>query len=151
MAVGNLVTRSGAAVSSQATIAFLVTHGLSIGSAAPPATAPVRALKAAYPVPPANSPDAKLWMRQIAQSVQGVLGGKMNVCLDVTLNANATTTTIIDPRISYFNAIHLVPLTANAAAALGTTYVSAQLKGQATLTHANDANTDKTFRVVFLG
>jgi hypothetical protein len=47
--------------------------------------------------------------------------------------------------------ILLSPTTANAAAALATTYVSAVTQGSFTLTHANNAQTDKTFGYVALG
>lgn len=63
----------------------------------------------------------------------------------VTLTASATTTTVTDKSITSESVIALMPTTANAAAALGTTYVSARSKGSFTLTHANNAQTDRTF------
>jgi hypothetical protein len=41
-----------------------------------------------------------------------------------------------------------MPMTANAAAALATTYI-VPAKGQFVITHANNAQADKTFRYVF--
>ena len=70
----------------------------------------------------------------------------------VTLAANAATTTLTDDRISYDSPILLQPTTSNAAAALATTYISetGRKNGSATITHANNAQTDKTFRY-FIG
>lgn len=89
--------------------------------------------------------------RQVTEWARNVIIGKLNVTLSVTLAANATSTVISDPRIGFYSAILLMPLTSDAAAALGTTYVSAQQKGQATISHANNAEADRTFRAVILG
>jgi hypothetical protein len=45
----------------------------------------------------------------------------------------------------------LMPKTANAAAALASTYVTATAPGTFTLTHANTASTDRTFGYVNVG
>ena len=93
----------------------------------------------------------KTWVLEAAASINRHNTGKFNVTLDVTLTANAASTTITDARISADCALVLSPKTSNAAAAIGTTYVSSQTSGSAVLTHANNAQTDKTFRIAILG
>lgn len=93
----------------------------------------------------------KTWVLEAAAAINRLNSGKMNVTLDVTLTANAGTTTVTDARISDVCALILVPKTANAVAALATTYPSSQSSGSAVLTHTNDAQTDKTFRLAIIG
>lgn len=68
----------------------------------------------------------------------------------VTLAANAGATTITDARIRFDSPIILVPATANAAAELagGALHVSetGRLNGSAVISHANNAQSDRTFR-----
>ncbi len=68
----------------------------------------------------------------------------------ITLTANAATTvlTFADGCLSATSILSLFPTTANAAAAIATTYESARnvLLNTLTLTHANNAQVDKTFR-----
>jgi hypothetical protein len=87
--------------------------------------------------------------------------GKANFAVDqagdgtlvVTLTANAASTTVTDERISYYSGFKFDPMTANAAAALATTYVTQanRLNGSCVITHANNAQTDRTFRLLVLG
>jgi hypothetical protein len=94
------------------------------------------------------------WVRRIADAVNGILKGKVNAVLPVTLTANAASTTVLDARISYFSALILEPLTAHAAAALyASPYVlpTAQASGTVTFDHANDALTDKNFNLLIIG
>lgn len=93
----------------------------------------------------------KAWAVQAAEAINRHNQGKYNVTKDVTLTAGTTTTTLKDSRLSPISALLLSPKTSNAAAALATTYVSAQGQGEATLTHANNAQTDRTFRVAIVG
>lgn len=69
---------------------------------------------------------------------------------DVTLTANVGTTTVANPAATPDSTIIFDPLTAHAAAELaaGTIYVLAadRLAGSFTITHANNAQTDRTFR-----
>lgn len=104
-----------------------------------------------YQPPPQFLPDAKEHRRQLAQAIALVMAGKMNSTGQITLAVSATTTTVIDSRIGASTWIGLSPLTADAAGAIGTTYVSAQQKGQATLTHANASSADRTFALLFIG
>lgn len=79
--------------------------------------------------------------------------GNMNVTLDITLTANAATTTVTDARIGYTSHLNPQPLTAHAAAEIGngTMYVSSFNSGSAVLAHANNAQTDRTFRLLIIG
>ena len=88
---------------------------------------------------------------RVARTVNEMLKGHLNNVLDITLTANVAATTITDVRLGSDSAIGLTPLTANAAAALATTYVSSRSKGQAVLTHANNAQVDRTFQGTILG
>lgn len=64
----------------------------------------------------------------------------------VTLTANAASTTLTDDNITASSVILLMPTTANAAGALATTYIGTVAVGSATITHANNAQADKTFK-----
>lgn len=90
--------------------------------------------------------DMAAWAREASQ-------GKLNVTTTLTLTANVTTTTLTDPRLRAAGNILLLPLTANAAGALATTYVltSNMNDGSWVITHANAATTDRTFRVTIIG
>lgn len=103
-----------------------------------------------YQVPPQFLPNEAEHRRQLAQALALVMQGKMNATSEVTLTPNATSTTIVDARIGSNTWIGLSPLTANAAAAHSSVYVSSQQKGQATLTHASSPNSDQTFNVLMI-
>lgn len=66
----------------------------------------------------------------------------------VTLTANSATTTLTDPRIGINSAVLLIPTTANAAAEAPYIAVTA---GSCTINHANNAQTDRTFRYAIVG
>lgn len=87
---------------------------------------------------------------KLARIVGGLLRGKSNNTTEVTLTANSATTAIAHPLIGAYSALILMPLTANAQA-IALPRPSAQGDGTATLTHANDANADKTFKLVIVG
>jgi len=65
----------------------------------------------------------------------------------VTLTANAASTTVTKDEIPADGYAFLFPRTANAAAEFGagSIYTATTTKGQFVITHANDANSDKTF------
>lgn len=81
----------------------------------------------------------------INQAVRELAAGASNSLSEVTLRASFTTTVVSDPLATAESHISLCPLTANAAAALATTYVSARSSGTFTLTHANAASLDRSF------
>lgn len=100
---------------------------------------------------PTYSPDQADWLRQIAVVVNSLLQGRILSTGSVTLTANSATTTLSDPRIGPNSHISFTPTTANGAGALSGLYVSARTAGSATLTHANNAQTDKSFTYSVLG
>lgn len=104
-----------------------------------------------YDVPPVWLPNEATHRRLLGQGVQNLFQGKMNATTKVTLTVSSTTTTVIDSRIGASTSIHFSATTADAAAALPGLYVSAQQKGQATLTHASSSSTDRTFNVLLIG
>lgn len=104
-----------------------------------------------YPLAPQTFPNEKEHRRLIASAANLALQGKLNAVTKVTLAASATTTTLTDARIGANTWLGFQPTTADAAAALSGLYVSAQQKGQATLTHASTASVDRTFSVLLIG
>ena len=91
--------------------------------------------------------------RAVASVVNRMNQGKLNCTGSVTLAANQATTTLNDPRLAGGTVILLMPLTANAAAEIGagTLFVTGRAKGAATLNHANNAQTDRSFDYVVIG
>lgn len=102
-------------------------------------------------ITPVDRPDEPSFVSRLFDMLEGLLNGHTRNQGSVTLTANATTTTVDDPAFESHQTILLSPLTANAAAAIGTTYVSARTKGQFVLTHANNAQTDKDFEYTYVG
>ena len=105
-------------------------------------------------VAPAGSGAVFDYLRKIRDVVNNMLIGKLNATVDVTLAANEDSTTVQDPRIGGDSALLLgCPMTANAAAELGsgTLYVASVGNQTATLIHANNGQTDRTFRIVIVG
>lgn len=90
---------------------------------------------------------------RLREAILGILSGKLNVRKEITLTASAGSTTITDPRASAFSFIGLMPMTANAAAEIGngTLYVSQRNNGSYVITHANNAQTDRTFVAMVIG
>lgn len=97
--------------------------------------------------------------RDTAAALNGTRQGKLNCLFEGTLTANAGTTTFTAAntlgaeKICAESFIAWMALTANAAAEkAGTTmYVSAQGNETVTITHANNAQTDRSFRFIVLG
>jgi hypothetical protein len=99
----------------------------------------------------------------LAGAINRLVRGKANYAVDqsgdgsltVTLTANAASTTVTDERLSYYSTVVFDPMTANAATELanGTLYVTQanRKNGVFTLTHANGASVDRTFRMAILG
>lgn len=95
--------------------------------------------------------DLQEWGRDLARTLNHVLDGRNNARGEVTLTANATTTTVTDRTVHPESRILLEPTTANAAAALGTTYATAHGNGSFMLTHDNNAQSDRVFRYAVSG
>jgi hypothetical protein len=87
-------------------------------------------------------------IRQLANIINANDNGQTGT---VTLTANAASTTLTDYRITASSVISLMPTTANAAGAIATTYIGTTAIGSATITHANNAQADKTFRYSIIG
>jgi hypothetical protein len=86
-----------------------------------------------------------------AVAIQSLFNGRTNAAGIVTLTPGATSTVVPAPNCSAQCGIWLFQKTANAAAALATTYISAVGKQQFTISHANNAQADRTFFWVALG
>jgi hypothetical protein len=91
------------------------------------------------------------WIRKVAEVVNQILDGKINSIGSVTLTASSATTTLTDLRIGVTSKIFFSPTTANAATATANLRVTATGKQTATLTHANNSQTDRAFDYVVLG
>ena len=92
--------------------------------------------------------------REIAQVVNGTLGGKLNCTGTVTLTANVATTTVSDPRVGNDSCIGFMATTANAATEFGagTMYVSTRTAGTSfVITHVNAATADRSFVYSIIG
>lgn len=89
------------------------------------------------------NPDAH--RREIATAVNRLID-KLSIVGTVTLTASAASTAISDARISSDSLLFLTPKTANAAAEVGngTMYYTGSA-GAVTITHANNAQTDRTY------
>jgi hypothetical protein len=92
-------------------------------------------------------------LSKYAAAIGQALNGRTNADGVVTLAANAATTTVNPVNCAAGDSVFLFPATADAAAALATTYVpaAAVTKQQFVIHHANNAQTDRTFFYVCLG
>jgi hypothetical protein len=101
--------------------------------------------------PPPNDP----FSRRMYEVLQQLRNGKMEVVGELTLTASAATTAVTDIRVSPQSVIVWHPRTANAAAELaaGTMYITDANMGSGTftVTHANNAQTDRDFRYAVIG
>lgn len=108
-----------------------------------------------YPYVETDNPSSKVHRRRLAEKTHQIMEGKTNNVLDVTLTANASSTTITDARLTSQTALLFMPRSANAAAELGngTLYVadSGRVHGSVTITHANNGQTDRDFYAVIVG
>ena len=93
------------------------------------------------------------YLRRVTEVANGARDGKLNCVGDITLTPDSATTTLTDPLIGPYSSIAFMPTTANAGTAYGdgNFYVSALAKGSATITHANNSNSDKTFTYIVIG
>ena len=87
--------------------------------------------------------------RDISEVVNNILDGNTNNKGSVTLTASA----VADLRAGPESVVVLMPTTANASAEVGagTIYVSARAKQTFTLTHANNGQTDRTYKYAIIG
>lgn len=103
-----------------------------------------------FPPPPADPA-----LRRQYEVLQQLRSGKTENVGEVTLTASVASTTVTDIRVSPQSVIVWHPRTANAAAemAAGTMYVTDanMANGSFTITHANNAQTDRDFRYAVIG
>lgn len=106
-------------------------------------------------VPTTGAVGSREWLIQLAKIANRHNQGWLNTGGLLTLAANVATTTLTDSRISIDSTVALVPTTANAAAELGngTLYMleTGRVNGSIVVTHANNAQTDRVFRVIIIG
>ena len=106
-------------------------------------------------IPPASAPMSISTFEtdptKINRAIQQLEQGRLNVTGTCTLAAGATTTTVKALNCGAASQVLLTAKTADAAAALATTYISAVANGSFTITHANTAQTDRTFGFACLG
>jgi len=88
---------------------------------------------------------------KFAIAIQQLYAGRSNATGSVTLAAGAASTVVSPPNCAPQSAVFLFPKTANGAAALATTFISAVGKQSFTISHANNAQTDRSFFYVCLG
>jgi hypothetical protein len=90
---------------------------------------------------------------RIVNAIRQLAAGRSNATGSLTLAANAASTTIAAPNCAAASQVFLFPKTAHAAAELagGACYVSAVANASFTVTHANNAQTDRTFAYACLG
>ncbi len=108
--------------------------------------------KSKISIPPFLFDDPE-WKRKVSAWILEANQGNLNNTGTITLTANAASTTVTERRAGEFSYIGFMPTTANAAAELGngTLYVSAQGKQTFTITHANNAQANRTFTYCILG
>lgn len=101
--------------------------------------------------PPTFLPDEKthrrlvaLWMREAHQGHLGNVGS-------VTLIPGTANTAVVDFRVGPNTCIGLMPLNANAAAAIPTTFIAQRSAEAFTITHANTGTADRAFAYSILG
>lgn len=90
-------------------------------------------------------------IRRIVDSVRQLNDGRQNSVGTITLRPSQTTTTVTFENCSKECEVFLQARTANAAAAVPTTYISSILQGSFTITHANNVQADKTFGFLCIG
>ena len=100
---------------------------------------------------PSFQPDEIRHRRNIATWAQWVNQGHLQNVGNITLVASSATTAVVDARVGVVSFIGFMPLTANALSAGPTVWVSSQSAGGFTITHANSASVDKSFRYSILG
>lgn len=106
---------------------------------------------------PVTWSDPKEHLRKIAEGVNQLFFGRVASNDTVTLTTNQATTVVKDFNLGKGSVILFMPLTANAAAEQGngTMYITTAnidpINNQFTITHANNAQTDRDFRYIVLG
>jgi hypothetical protein len=107
------------------------------------------------PSPTGSAQDHSIYIRRLWDALQPLRKGKTENVTELTLTANAATTVLNYRGLSPQSVVIFDPKTANAAAELaaGTMYVlTANRTNDAwTITHANNAQTDRDFQIAVIG
>jgi len=90
-------------------------------------------------------------MRAIAVAHNHVMQGRQNVIKNITLTANAGSTTINDPRLSGVTALYFGARTVNAAICQPTIWYDTKANGSVVVHHQNSPAADKTYDLLILG
>jgi len=100
-------------------------------------------------VPGRNNTD----LTKINQAIEQIDQGRLNCSGFFTLAASATTTTVAAPTVAPGTPIKFSPTTADAAAALSTTFIldANVAAGSFIVSHASAGSTDRTFSWVAIG
>ena len=111
-----------------------------------------------FPDAPANftsMADVAYYLRRLRDGLFRLRQGKLECVVELTLREDEATTVLTDSRLSVQSVVIFDPKTANAAAALygGSMYVltANRTNGAWTITHPNNAQTDKHFQCAIIG
>lgn len=90
---------------------------------------------------------------KLVDGIRDLFAGRSNAVGELTLTPSATSTVVQAQNCGPTSRVVLTPRTANAAAALGTTYIpeATTVEGQFTVTHSNNAQTDRTYGYAIQG
>lgn len=102
------------------------------------------------PAVPTSSTNETIHRRLIAEGVNRANQGHVNATIFVTLDPGLTETMVTDSRISIQTSALLQPTTANAAAALATTWIVCT-NGSLTISHVNNTQTDRSYNLGIVG
>lgn len=84
-------------------------------------------------------------------AINQLIQGRSNATSVVTLTPGSTSTVVARDTINQNAIVLMFPMTANAAAAVATTYARVTTAGVVTITHANAATSDRTFALLIIG
>jgi len=92
-------------------------------------------------------------LARIVRAVRQLAEGRSNAVGAFTLTTGAASTVVTAPTCGTGSSVLAFPKTANAAAELGngTMYIGTVANGSFTVTHANNAQTDRTFMYAAFG
>ena len=104
-------------------------------------------------VPFVDAGDTPGAIRRIVNTITSLSDGRSNAFGTVTLTASQATSTVTDRRVGTDSVITFMAKTANAAAEVGAggMYVSSVTSGSFVITHANNAQSDRTFAYAIQG
>jgi hypothetical protein len=92
-------------------------------------------------------------LKRIVMVINQLAQGRSNAVGTFTLTAAAASTVVTAPACGSESTVLYMPTTANASAEIGagTIYIGTVANGSFTVTHANNAQVDRTYRYVCIG